>query len=172
MPLTMPDSPTNEQAIKHYNDLIDYVLEADMSPIVTMLHFDTPLYFVRDSDLLTSVPDIGYENGGYWNPEFVDSFVNYGKILFTDFADRVPSWITINEPRLYAFNFTGIDEAVHAHAELYHCYHDVLNGTGKIGMKLSFGLPLNPENQTDVDAANRFNEMQVGIFANPICLAQ
>lgn len=174
LPFTVPGSPINEEAINHYNDLIDYVLEVGMSPIVTMLHFDTPLYFVQDIELLTAVPDIGYENGGYWNPEFVDSFVNYGKILFTHFADRVPIWITINEPILYAFNFTGIDNAIRAHAELYHYYHDVLNGTGRVGMKLqhSFGLPANPQNQTDVDAANRWNEMQVGVFANPLCLGQ
>lgn len=41
-------------------------------------------------------------------------------------------------------------------------------------MKLqhSFDLPAHPLNQTDVDAANRFNEMQVGVFTNPICLGE
>jgi beta-glucosidase/6-phospho-beta-glucosidase/beta-galactosidase len=173
LPFTVPGSPINEQGLKHYDDLINYVLEVGMLPVVTMLHFDSPLYFLKDANT-TAVPDIGYNNGGYWHPEFVDSFVNYGKILFTHFADRVPFWVTFNEPLLYSFNFTGIDNVVHAHAQLHHYYHDVLNGTGKVGFKLNdnFGVPKNPNNQTDVDAANRFNAMQLGGFANPICLGE
>ncbi|KAL2785383.1 glycoside hydrolase superfamily [Aspergillus keveii] len=173
LPFTVPGSPVNEEAIKHYDDLINYTLELGMVPVVTMIHFDSPLYFLKDSNI-SATPDIGYNNGGYWHPEFVESFVNYGKILFTHFADRVPVWTTFNEPLLYAFNFTGIDNVVKAHAELYHYYHDVLNGTGKVGFKLNdnFGVPKNPENQTDVDAANRFNEMQLGGFGNPLCLGE
>ncbi|KAH8689973.1 beta-glucosidase [Talaromyces proteolyticus] len=173
LPFAVPGSPLNEQALKHYDDLINYVLEVGMLPVVTMLHFDTPLYFLKDANI-SATPDIGYNNGGYWHPEFVDSFVNYGKILFAHYSDRVPFWVTINEPLLYSFNFTGINNVVHAHAQLHHFYHDVLNGTGKVGFKLNdnFGVPKNPENQTDVDATNRFNAMQLGVFAYPICLGQ
>ncbi|KAL4874325.1 glycoside hydrolase superfamily [Aspergillus karnatakaensis] len=173
LPFTVPGSPVNEQGIKHYDDLINYVIEAGMQPIVTMLHFDSPLYFLKDSNI-SATPDIGYNNGGYWHPEFVDAFVHYGKILFTHFADRVPVWTTFNEPLLYAFNFTGIHNVVTAHAELYHYYHDTLNGTGKVGFKLNdnFGVPKNPENESHIDAANRFNEMQLAGFGNPLCLGQ
>ncbi|CEL06515.1 Putative Beta-1,4-glucosidase (Eurofung) [Aspergillus calidoustus] len=173
LPFTVPGSPVNQEAIKHYDDLINYTLELGMVPVVTMIHFDSPLYFLKDSNM-SATPDIGYNNGGYWHPEFVESFVNYGKILLTHFADRVPVWTTFNEPLLYAFNFTGIDNVVRAHAELYHYYHDVLNGTGKVGFKLNdnFGVPKNPENATEVDAANRFNEMQLGGFGNPLCLGE
>ncbi|KAL4790132.1 glycoside hydrolase superfamily [Aspergillus venezuelensis] len=173
LPFTVPGSPINEEGIKHYSDLIDYVLEVGMEPVVTMIHFDTPWYFLKDANM-SAAADIGYTNGGYWHPEFVESFVNYGKILFTHFADRVPVWTTFNEPLLYAFNFTGIHNVVQAHAELYHYYHEELGGTGKIGFKLNnnFGVPRNPENQTDIDAANRFNEMQLGGFGNPLCLGE
>ncbi|KAL4930412.1 glycoside hydrolase family 1 protein [Aspergillus undulatus] len=173
LPFTVPGSPINEEGIKHYNDLINYILDAGMQPVVTLLHFDSPLYFLRDSNQ-SATPDIGYSNGGYWHPEFVDSFVNYGKILFTHFGDRVPVWHTFNEPLLYAFNFTGIYNVVKAHAELYHYYHEVLGGKGKVGFKLNnnFGVPKNPENTTDIDAADRFNEMQLGGFGNPLCLGE
>lgn len=119
-------------------------------------------------------PDIGYNNAGYQNSTFVDAFVNYGKVLLTHFADRVPLWITINEPLLYAYNFQGCDNVVHAHAEIYHFYKDVLKGTGRMGIKFNdnFGVPEDPNNSTHVDAANRFNEMQLGIFGNPIFLGQ
>ncbi|KAL5042153.1 hypothetical protein BDW71DRAFT_217138 [Aspergillus fruticulosus] len=173
LPFAVPGSPVNQQAIQHYDDLINYVLEVGMLPVVTMIHFDSPLYFLENSSM-SATPDVGASNGGYWHPEFVASFVNYGKILFTHYADRVPVWVTFNEPLLYSFNFTGIHHVVQAHAELYHYYHEELGGTGKIGFKLNnnFGVPKNPDNQTDIEAADRFNEMQLGGFGNPLCLGE
>lgn len=92
----------------------------------------------------------------------------------TNFADRAPIWITFNEPLLYAFNFQGVDNVVHAHAHVYHFYHDVLKGTGKMGIKFNdnFGIPKDPKNQSHVEAANRFQEMQLGFFGNPIFLGK
>jgi len=77
---------------------------------------------------------------------------------------------TFNELLLYSFNFTGIGNVVHAHAQLYHFYHDTLNATGRIGVKFNdnFGVPRDPNNASDVAAADRFQEMQLGVFANPI----
>lgn len=47
LPFALPGTPVNQQAIDHYNDLIDTVLDAGMQPVVTMLHFDSPLMFVQ-----------------------------------------------------------------------------------------------------------------------------
>ncbi|CAI7655101.1 hypothetical protein PCG10_000514 [Penicillium crustosum] len=173
LPFALPGTPVNQQAIDHYNDLIDTVLDAGMTPVVTMLHFDSPLMFVA-SDNITKQPDIGYNNAGYQNETFVDAFVNYGKILLSHYADRVPIWVTFNEPLLYAFNFKGVDHVVKAHAQVYHFYHDTLNATGKIGIKFNdnFGVPKDPKNSSHVLAADRFQEMQLGIFANPIFLGK
>lgn len=173
LPFVLPGSPVNQQGIVHYDDLINAVLDAGLLPIVTMLHFDSPWMFVAD-DNITARPDIGYNNGGYQNETFVEAFVNYGKILLTHFADRVPVWVTFNEPLLYSFNFAGIDNVVHAHAQLYHFYHDTLNATGRIGIKFNdnFGVPRDPNNAGDVAAADRFQEMQLGVFANPIFLGK
>ncbi|KAJ5434741.1 hypothetical protein N7491_005336 [Penicillium cf. griseofulvum] len=171
LPFALPGTPINQQAIDHYNDLIDTVLDAGMTPVVTMLHFDSPLLFVA-SDNITKHPDIGYNNAGYQNETFVDAFVNYGKVLLSHYADRVPIWVTFNEPLLYAYNFKGVDHVVKAHAQVYHFYHDTLKATGKIGIKFNdnFGVPKDPKNSSHVLAADRFQEMQLGIFANPIFL--
>ncbi|KAH3147463.1 hypothetical protein LV164_005586 [Aspergillus fumigatus] len=173
LPFVLPGTPVNEQGIKHYDDLIQTVLDAGMLPIVTLLHFDSPWMFVAGGNF-TAKPDIGYNNGGYHNEAFVDAFVNYAKIVLTHFADRVPIWVTFNEPLLYSFNFKGADNVVRAHAQVYHFYHDVLNATGRMGIKFNdnFGVPRNPRNASDVHAANRFQEMQLGLFANPIFLGQ
>ncbi|KAE8403267.1 glycoside hydrolase superfamily [Aspergillus pseudonomiae] len=173
LPFVLPGSPVNEQGIRHYDDLINTVLDAGMQPIVTLLHFDSPLMFVG-SDNTSAHPDIGYNNGGYQNETFVDAFVNYAKIVLTHYADRVPIWITFNEPLLYSFNFAGANNVVHAHAQVYHFYHEELNATGKIGIKFNdnFGVPRDPTNSSDIIAANRFQEMQLGLYANPIFLGQ
>ncbi|KAJ5219544.1 CAZyme family GH1 [Penicillium chermesinum] len=173
LPFALPGTPVNKQAIDHYNDLIDTVLDAGMQPVVTMLHFDSPLLFFA-GDNITRHPDIGFNNAGYQNETFVDAFVNYGKVLLTHFADRVPIWITFNEPLLYSFNFQGVDNVVHAHSRIYHFYHDELKGSGKIGIKFNdnFGVPKDPKNASHVAAANRFQELQLGFFANPIFLGK
>lgn len=173
LPFAVPGSPVNEQAIKHYDDLINTILDAGMQPAVTLLHFDSPWLFVS-SDNFSATPDFGNANGGYQNETFVDSFVNYAKIVLTNYADRVPVWFTFNEPFLYSFNFTGANNVVHAHAQVYHFYKDELKATGKMGIKFNdnFGVPRDPTNSSDVVAANRFQEIQLGLYANPIFLGK
>lgn len=173
LPFALPGTPINQQGIDHYNDLINTVLDAGMLPIVTMLHFDTPLVFVQGEKFNTSLGP-GIANGGYHNETFVDAFVNYGKILLTHFADRVPIWFTFNEPILFTYDFAGLNNVVHAHAQLYHYYHDTLGATGKMSFKVanSYAMPLDPQNEKDVVAATRSQEMFVGAFANPIYLGK
>ncbi|KAM4064101.1 glycosyl hydrolase family 1 protein [Hirsutella rhossiliensis] len=168
-------SPINKQGLQHYDDLINYVLEKGMVPVATMLHFDTPCALIKTANGSgIEVPDLHFDNMGFWNEHFVESFVNYGKILLAHFADRVPMWVTVNELMINTFNFTGFDNVVHAHAQLYHFYHDDLKATGQMGFKwnANFGLPRNPRNQADVEAANRFNAIQLGTYGNPIALGE
>ncbi|KAI0515464.1 glycoside hydrolase [Xylaria bambusicola] len=173
LPFTLPGTPVNQQAVDHYDDLINEVLDAGMLPIVTLFHFDSPWTFVS-SDNFTATPDFGSKNGGYQNETFVDAFVNYAKIVLTHYSDRVPIWVTFNEPWLYSFNFAGADHVVHAHAQVYHFYKDTLGATGKMGIKFNdnFGVPRDPKNASDVEAANRFQEIYLGLFADPIFLGK
>jgi len=58
LPFVLPGTPVNKQAIDHYDDLIDTVLKAGMKPIVTMLHFDSPLMFIAADNMSTSLFDL------------------------------------------------------------------------------------------------------------------
>ncbi|KAI1749539.1 glycoside hydrolase [Xylaria castorea] len=173
LPFTLPGTPVNQKGIDHYDDLINTVLDAGMLPIATLFHFDSPWVFVSSNDF-TVKPDIGATSGGYQNETFVDAFANYAKIVLTHYADRVPIWFTFNEPILFSFNFAGANNVVNAHAQVYHFYHDVLKATGKMGIKLNdnFGVPRDPRNSTDIEAANRYQELYLSLFANPIFLGQ
>ena len=56
LPFVLPGTPVNKQAIDHYNDLITTVLDAGMKPVVTMLHFDSPLLFVAGDNISMFLP--------------------------------------------------------------------------------------------------------------------
>ncbi|OBT57017.1 hypothetical protein VE04_03125 [Pseudogymnoascus sp. 24MN13] len=173
LPFALPGTPVNQQGLDHYSDLIDFILEKGMVPTVTMFHFDTPLqFFGGNNSQAADDALIGYVNGGYQNETFTDAFVNYGKILLTNYADRVPIWFTFNEPLLYCDNGKSVNNVIKAHAQLYHFYHEDVQGTGKLGIKFNdnFGVPKNPKNQSDLDATNHFNDFQLATFCNPIFL--
>lgn len=175
LPFALPGTPVNQEGIDHYNDVIDFILEKGMVPEVTLIHFDTPLQFYGNNlSVAADKPLIGYVNGGYQNASFPDAFVNYAKIVMAHYSDRVPVWFTFNEPLLYSYNAQSIYNVVKAHADVYHFYKDVLNGSGKIGIKFNnnFGVPRNPDSEADVYAANHFNTIQLGPFCNPIFLGQ
>lgn len=94
LPFALPGTPVNELGLKHYDDLINFVLEKGMKPTVTLIHFDTPLQFYGNITTAQDRPLIGYVNGGWQNETFADAFVNYGQIVMSHFADRVPVWFT------------------------------------------------------------------------------
>lgn len=175
LPFALPGTPVNQEGIDHYNDVINYILEKGMVPVVTLIHFDTPLQFYG-TNLSTAAdkPDLGYVNGAYQNETFVDAFVNYAKIAMAHYADRVPQWFTFNEPLLYSHNGKSVYNVIKAHALVARFYRDEIKGTGKLGVKLNnnFGVPRKPENEDDVFAANHFNSIQLGSFANPLYLGE
>ncbi|MDO4466072.1 MAG: glycoside hydrolase family 1 protein [Bacillota bacterium] len=76
----------NPKGIEFYNNLIDEIKKYGMEPIVTMFHFDMPAALD--------------ERGSWGNRESVDWFVNFAKIMFENFGDRVKYWLTINEQNM------------------------------------------------------------------------
>ena len=76
----------NQKGIDHYNEVIDECLKYGIKPLVTMFHFDMPA--ALDA------------RGSWSNPESVDWFVNFAKVMFENFGDRVKLWLTINEQNM------------------------------------------------------------------------
>jgi beta-glucosidase/6-phospho-beta-glucosidase/beta-galactosidase len=75
-------SVVNEKGIAYYNGLIDALLANGIEPIVVMWHFDLP------AELKLSWED----------EELIEHFVNYSRVCYDNFGDRVKLWITLNEP--------------------------------------------------------------------------
>lgn len=175
LPFVLPGTPVNQQGIDHYDDLINTCLEYGIEPIVTLMHFDSPLMFTGGKPPSSTMADYPINNnGGYDNDTFVDAFVNYGKIVLTHYADRVSKWVGINEPFLYVGTPLGIKNVVLVTAKLHKFYHEELGGTGEFGIKLNdnFGIPKDPSNQADIEAANNFNDLQLASFGNPLFLGK
>lgn len=175
-PFTEVGSPVNAAGLAHYDNLIDVCLENGIEPVVTLAHLDTPLSVWKgnNTDRARRGEFGGFTNGGFYRDDFVDSFVQYGKTIMAHFADRVPIWVTFNEPWPVTTNAQAAYNVIRSHAELYHYYHDVLNGTGSVTYKSAgpLGIPLDPTNATHVDASCRYNDFYTGVFANPIYLGQ
>lgn len=77
------DGKINEKGVQHYHDVIDCCLKYGISPIVTMYHFDLPYELEK--------------KGGWSNPDTVDAFVRFARVLFEEYGDKVPYFLTINE---------------------------------------------------------------------------
>lgn len=80
--------PVNELALKHYDDLIDTCLQYGVKPMVTLFHWDLPLYLQN-------------LYGGWLSEEIVDDFAEYARIVFTRYGNRVSHWFTVNEPIVF-----------------------------------------------------------------------
>lgn len=76
----------NPKGIDYYNRVIDECLKYGIVPFVTMFHFDMPAALDR--------------RGSWSNRESVDWFLEYARILYENFGDRVKYWLTINEQNM------------------------------------------------------------------------
>ena len=79
----------NEEGIAFYNRVIDCCLENGVVPNVTLFHYDLPQALAAQ--------------GGWANREIVEAFAEYAEVCFKAFGDRVKLWVTINEPKYYAY---------------------------------------------------------------------
>ncbi len=76
----------NPKGIEYYNNVINECLKYNMVPLVTMFHFDMPAALDQ--------------RGSWSNPESVEWFLNFAKVMFENFGDRVKYWLTINEQNM------------------------------------------------------------------------
>lgn len=74
----------NQKGVDFYNHLIDELVAAHITPIVTIYHFEYPQGLIE-------------QYGGWLNRKSIDDYVNYASFLFKTYGDRVKYWITINE---------------------------------------------------------------------------
>jgi beta-glucosidase len=70
-----------------YDLLVDRLLEAGITPWVTLFHWDLPLALQH--------------RGGWFNREIAAWMGDYASVVVDRLSDRVRHWITINEPQVF-----------------------------------------------------------------------
>lgn len=79
----------NEAALAHYDELIDALLAAGITPMMTLHHFSHPMWFER--------------KGAFDKAENIDDFVHFATAVVRRYGDRVKLFITFNEPVVYGY---------------------------------------------------------------------
>ena len=79
----------NSAVLHKYKNIIDHCLQIDIQPMITLHHFNEPLWF--------------YELGGFSHESNIKYFVRFCKHVYSMFHNKVSLWCTINEPAIYAF---------------------------------------------------------------------
>ncbi|MBP3908588.1 MAG: glycoside hydrolase family 1 protein [Turicibacter sp.] len=74
----------NEAGLAFYDKVFDECLKYGMEPLVTLSHYETPLYLSRKYD-------------GWRSRELITFFERYVHTVFTRYKDKVKYWLTFNE---------------------------------------------------------------------------
>lgn len=161
----------NPDGVRYYNKVIDLVLAKNITPMITMYHWDLP----------QSLQNLG----GWANPKLANIFVEYADRLFALFGDRVKVWTTFNEPSHICKNaYNGFSAPylsedgigtylcghtlLRAHGKTYRLYQRKYKKTqgGSIGIaaETDWYEPLNASSVADRRSVRDYMEMNVCIL--------
>lgn len=161
----------SEEGIRFYSDLVDALLAAGIEPIVTIYHWDLPLWV--------------HKKGGWLSEKIIPLFNEYTKTAVDALSDRVSWWITMNEPQCFIMN--GYMQGAHApfrhdylalsrltkncllaHAEAVKIIRERAKKKPEIGIAMATGCFV-PENETPkaVEQARKDSfEKGLGLMSN------
>jgi beta-glucosidase len=86
------------RGLDHYERFVDALLERGITPVLTLNHWDMPEALMAD--------------GGWLDRSSVDAFAEYATAVAVRLGDRVPWWVTQNEPWIIAL--CGFQLGLHA----------------------------------------------------------
>ncbi|MEU1306758.1 GH1 family beta-glucosidase [Streptomyces shenzhenensis] len=83
------DGPVNPEGLAFYDQLVDGLLEAGITPSVTLYHWD--------------LPQVLQDRGGWPERDTAEHFAAYAQAVAARLGDRVHHWATLNEPSCSAW---------------------------------------------------------------------
>ncbi|KOS01994.1 MULTISPECIES: glycoside hydrolase family 1 protein [Paenibacillus] len=101
------ETEPNEKGLQFYDKVFDALLAKGIEPVISLTHYDMPLYLVT-------------EYGGWKNRKLIEFFVRFAETVFTRYKDKVKYWITFNEMNCvkhHPFVSAGIIEENHPNLE-------------------------------------------------------
>ena len=81
------EGTVNPAGVAYYSDLVDELLAAGITPMITLYHWDLPMWV--------------HEKGGWLFDGISDLFYDYAKTVTEALGDRVEYWLTLNEPQVF-----------------------------------------------------------------------
>ena len=166
----------NQPGLDFYDRLVDALLEKGIQPFVTLYHWD--------------LPQALQDNGGWANRETAKAFADYAQIVAKTLGDRIPGWITLNEPKSIAMlgNYLGEHApgkenliatwktSVHllfGHGLAVQALRAQLPAGAQIGISLNFN-PVHPASDSEQDrqAAERGDLFVNRVFLDPLLTAK
>ncbi|UXU83921.1 glycoside hydrolase family 1 protein [Mammaliicoccus sciuri] len=153
------ETQPNEQGLAFYDNLIDELHKYNIEPLITLSHYEMPLYLVE-------------KYNGWESKKVISLFENFARTVFERYQNKVKYWITFNEINMILhapFNGGGIQgdiedidknvlfQAIHhqfvASASVVKIGHEI-NPDFQIGCMIA-GTPTYPltSNPNDVIAA-------------------
>lgn len=120
----------NKKGLEFYHNVFNELHKYGIEPLVTLWHFDTPLYLTE-------------KYGDWKNRELIDLFVNYTKTVMSEYKDDVKYWLTFNEIN-NTINFIDRDPEVsdQDYKEAYQHLHNQFVASAKTVIE---GKKINPD---------------------------
>jgi len=162
----------NPKGMQFYKNLIEELAERNIKPVVTLYHWDMPLW--------------AYNMGGWLKRDSVKWFTEYASKVFEELGDSVSLWITHNEPLCssifsyyegnHAPGHRDLREAliVAHHILLSHgctvkAFRKIGFKNGKIGITLNL-IPVYPATKSgdDIKAAHKRDGYLNRWFLDPV----
>jgi beta-glucosidase len=162
----------NQPGLDFYRRLVDGLLARDITPLVTLYHWDLP----------QALEDLG----GWLNRDTADRFVEYARLIGEALGDRVSGVTTLNEPFCSAFlgygsgehapglrdNASALTAAHHlnlAHGRAVTALRAVVSSRCQLSITLNLA-EVEPATDTEQDqaAALHVDAIANGVFLEPI----
>ena len=78
------ETEPNEAGLAFYDKVFDECHKYGIEPLVTLSHYETPLYLAEQYD-------------GWINPKMIEFYLNYVTVVFKRYKEKVKYWLTFNE---------------------------------------------------------------------------
>jgi beta-glucosidase len=162
----------NTEGFAFYHRLLDELEKHGIEPIATLYHWD--------------LPQALEDKGGWPVRETAEAFVEYARVMATEFKDRIRFWSTFNEP--WCTSFLGYGSGAHApgrsdhadslaathhlnlaHGLAYRAIKEIApEATVSIVLNSHLPRPWNVANSADVHAAHKIDALANGVFIDPL----
>ena len=182
-PRIMPEKgKVNETGLAFYRDLINELKANGIEPLVTLYHWDLPVWVDK--------------MGGWKSPKIIDLYLEYVKVVVDAFSGDVRYWMTFNEPQVFImmgyvmgsfapFRHDVLTFKNHlrhmllAHGRAVKLIREIAKTPPKIGLAMAATtyIPDGDSPEALQDARVKSFEGRVGegsnaLYADPICLGK